>query len=139
KRWLERIGLERSMVMVLLVGTFRWTVCALTNNATVLMWTMVLNGVMLVPVIIGLSKFLFEHAPEGLKVTAQTSLRSTVSVIAMLISDFGGSAIFHLFEKLNMNPYKGMYTLMIPLSFAGAIIGLTSLKRREATEETENN
>ncbi|MBR5045795.1 MAG: MFS transporter, partial [Oscillospiraceae bacterium] len=139
KRWLERIGLERSMVMVLLVGTFRWTVCALTNNATVLMWTMVLNGVMLVPVIIGLSKFLFEHAPEGLKVTAQTSLRSTVSVIAMLISDFGGSAIFHLFEKLNMNPYKGMYTLMIPLSLAGAIIGLTSLERREATAETENN
>ncbi|MBR5065880.1 MAG: MFS transporter [Oscillospiraceae bacterium] len=139
KRWLERIGLERSMVMVLLVGTFRWTVCALTNSATVLMWTMVLNGAMLVPVIIGLSKFLFEHAPEGLKVTAQTSLRSTVSVIAMLISDFGGSAIFHLFEKLNMNPYKGMYTLMIPLSLAGAIIGLTSLKKREATAETENN
>ena len=136
KRWLERIGLERSMVMVLLVGTFRWTICALTDNATVLMWTMALNGVMLVPIIIGMSKFLFEHAPEGLKVSAQTSLRSTVSVIAMLVADFGGSAIFHLFETLGFNPYKGMYMLMIPLSFTGAMIGLSSLKKREAEEAT---
>lgn len=137
KRWLQKIGVERSMVMVLLVGTFRWTICALTNNATVLMWTMALNGAMLVPVIIGLSKFLFDHAPEGLKVTAQTSLRSTVSVIAMLISDFGGSAVFHLFERSGLNPYKGMYWLMVPLSFIGAMIGLSSVRKRESEEKAE--
>ena len=137
KRWLQKIGVERSMVMVLLVGTFRWTICALTNNATVLMWTMALNGAMLVPVIIGLSRFLFDHAPEGLKVTAQTSLRSTVSVIAMLISDFGGSAVFHLFERSGLNPYKGMYWLMVPLSFIGAMIGLSSVRKRESEEKTE--
>ena len=137
KRWLQKIGVERSMVMVLLVGTFRWTICALTNNATVLMWTMVLNGAMLVPVIIGLSRFLFDHAPEGLKVTAQTSLRSTVSVIAMLISDFGGSAVFHLFERSGLNPYKGMYWLMVPLSFIGAMIGLSSVRKRESEEKAE--
>ena len=137
KRWLQKIGVERSMVMVLLVGTFRWTICALTNNATVLMWTMALNGAMLVPVIIGLSKFLFDHAPEGLKVTAQTSLRSTVSVIAMLISDFGGSAVFHLFERSGLNPYKGMYWLMVPLSFIGAMIGLSSVRKRESQEKAE--
>ncbi|MBQ1358544.1 MAG: MFS transporter [Oscillospiraceae bacterium] len=137
KRWLQKIGVERSMVMVLLVGTFRWTICALTNNATVLMWTMVLNGAMLVPVIIGLSRFLFDHAPEGLKVTAQTSLRSTVSVIAMLISDFGGSAVFHLFERSGLNPYKGMYWLMVPLSFIGAMIGLSSVRKRESQEKAE--
>jgi len=139
KRWLERIGLERSMVVVLLVGTVRWAICAFTNNATVLMWTMALNGIMLVPVIIGLAKFLYEHAPEGLKVTAQTSLRSTVSVIATLIADFGGSALFHLLEVLNLNPYKGMYALMIPLSLGGAILGMTSLRKREAAEETAAN
>ena len=132
KRWLEKIGVEKSMVMVLLVGTVRWTICAMTNNATVLMWTMALNGAMLVPIIIGMSRFLFEHAPEGLKVTAQTSLRYTVSVIAMLLSDFGGSLIFHLFEKLSLNPYKGMYAIMIPLSFVGAMIGFISAKRRES-------
>ncbi len=137
KRWLQKIGVERSMVMVLLVGTFRWTICALTNNATVLMWTMALNGAMLVPVIIGLSRFLFDHAPEGLKVTAQTSLRSTVSVIAMLISDFGGSAVFHLFERSGLNPYKGMYWLMVPLSFIGAMIGLSSVRKRESEEKAE--
>ena len=131
KKWLKKIGVERSMVIVLLVGTFRWTVCALTNNATILMWTMALNGVMLVPIIIGMSEFLFEHAPEGLKVTAQTSLKSTISVIATLISDFGGSLIFHLFENLSLNPYKCMYAIMIPLSLAGAIIGLSSVKKGE--------
>ena len=132
KKWLEKLGVEKSMVMVLLVGTVRWTICALTNNATVLMWTMALNGIMLVPIIIGMSKFLFEHAPEGLKVTAQTSLRSTISVIATLLSDFGGSVIFHLFERLSLNPYKGMYAIMIPLSFIGAIIGLVSIRKRES-------
>ena len=139
KRWLQRIGLERSMVVVLLVGAVRWAICALTNNPTVLMWTMGLNGIMLVPVIIGYAKFLYDHAPEGLKVTAQTSLRSTVSVIAMLISDFGGSAIFHLLEKAGVNPYKGMYALMVPLSLFGAVIGMVSVRKNEKEEKEKAN
>ena len=132
KRWLQRIGVERSLLVVLSVGVFRWTVCMLTNNSTVLMWTMALNGIMLVPVIIGMAQFLYDHAPEGLKVTAQTSLRSTVSVIAMLIADFGGSAMFHMFEQMGLNGYKGMYALMIPLSVLGLIAGFSSLKKGEA-------
>ncbi|MBP0970308.1 MAG: MFS transporter, partial [Oscillospiraceae bacterium] len=132
KRWLQRIGVERSLLVVLSVGVFRWTVCMLTNNSSVLMWTMALNGIMLVPVIIGMAQFLYDHAPEGLKVTAQTSLRSTVSVIAMLIADFGGSAMFHMFEQMGLNGYKGMYALMIPLSVLGLIAGFSSLKKGEA-------
>ena len=55
----------------------------------------------------------------------------------MLISDFGGSAVFHLFERAGLNPYKGMYWLMVPLSFAGAMIGLSSVRKRETEDKSE--
>ena len=131
KRWLKRIGVERSMLVVLAVGTFRWMICALTKSATVLMWTMILNGIMLVPVIIGLAEFLYSSAPEGLKVSAQTSLRSSVSVAAMLVSDFGGSALISYFTKLGVIPYKYIYMMLSPLCAIGIIIGWTSIKKGE--------
>ena len=136
KRWLQKLGVERSLLMVLAVGLFRWTVCAMTNNATVLMWTMILNGIQLVPVIIGMAQFLYDHAPEGLKVTAQTSLRSTVSVAAMLVADFGGSAMYHIFEKKGINGYKGMYYLMVPMCIIGMICGIVSIRKGQAVGET---
>ena len=131
KRWLQRIGVEKSMLVVLGVGLFRWTVCALTGNPTVLMWTMILNGIQLVPVIIGVAEYLYDQAPEGLKVTAQTSLRSSVSVAAMLFADFGGSAMFNLFEKLGKDPYMCIYLSLLPLSVIGIIAGLVSLRKSE--------
>ncbi|MBP0968960.1 MAG: MFS transporter [Oscillospiraceae bacterium] len=129
KRWLQRIGVEKSMLVVLAVGVFRWTVCALTKDPTVLMWTMILNGIQLVPVIIGVAEFLYDQAPEGLKVTAQTSLRSSASVAAMLAADFGGSAMFHLFEKMGQDPYRNIYLSLIPLCVIGILAGLISLRR----------
>lgn len=136
KRWLQKLGVERSLLMVLAVGLLRWTVCAMTNNATVLMWTMILNGIQLVPVIIGMAQFLYDHAPEGLKVTAQTSLRSTVSVAAMLVADFGGSAMYHIFEMKGINGYKGMYYLMVPMCIIGMICGIVSIRKGQAAGET---
>ncbi len=131
KRWLQRIGVEKSMLVVLGVGLFRWTVCAFTKNPTVLMWTMILNGIQLVPVIIGVAEFLYDQAPEGLKVTAQTSLRSSVSTAAMLVADFGGSALFHLFEKMGQDPYRNTYLSLLPLSVIGIAAGLISLRKSE--------
>ena len=134
KRWLQRIGVEKSMLVVLSVGLFRWTLCALTKDPTVLMWTMILNGIQLVPVIIGVAEFLYDQAPEGLKVTAQTSLRSSVSVAAMLVADFGGSAMFHFFEKMGQDPYRNVYLSLIPLSVIGILAGVVSL-RKSAKEQ----
>ncbi len=131
KRWLQRIGVEKSMIVVLAVGTFRWLICGITNNATVLMWTMILNGIMLVPVIIGVAQFLYNEAPDGLKVSAQTSLRSSVSVAAMLISDFGGSALISFFTNKGLIPYKYIYLIQVPLCAIGIIIGWASIKKAE--------
>ena len=139
KRWLQRIGVERSLLVVLAVGLFRWTVCAFTNSPIVLMWTMALNGIMLVPVIIGMAQFLFDHAPEGLKVSAQTSLRSSVSVAAMLIADFGGSALFHLFETIGEDPYKYTYLSLVPLSLIGLVMGYISMKKTEKEQAAAAN
>ena len=131
KRWLKRIGVEKSMMVVLTVGIFRWFICAMTKNATVLMWTMILNGIMLVPVVIGLTEFLYDRAPEELKVTAQTSLRSSIQVAAMLIADFGGGALISFFSGRGLNPYKYIYLLLIPISILGLVIGYTSMKKGE--------
>ena len=129
KRWLQKIGVERSLLVVLAVGTFRWTVCSLTNDPWVLTATMALNGIQLVPVIIGMAQFLYDHAPEDLKVTAQTTLRHSVQVIAVLVADFAGSGLHHLFELLGKHPIKGLYVCMIPLNILGIIMGLTSIRK----------
>ncbi len=134
KRWLKRIGVEKSMMVVLAVGIFRWAICAFTKSATVLMWTMILNGIQLVPVVIGLAQFLFDEAPEDMKVTAQTSLRSTVSVAAMLIADFGGGILISLFNNIGLNPYKYNYLLLIPISIIGLVVGYISIKKGEKAE-----
>ncbi len=129
KRWLQRIGVERSLLVVLAVGTFRWTVCALTNDPWVLTATMALNGIQLVPVIIGMAQFLYDHAPEDLKVTAQTSLRHSVQVIAVLVADFAGSGLHHIFEVMGAHPIKGLYLSLIPLNIIGIILGITSIRK----------
>ena len=134
KRWLKRIGVEKSQLVVLCVGIFRWIICAITKNATVLMWTMVLNGIMLVPSAIGMAEFLYSEAPEGLKVTAQTSLRSSVSVAAMLFADFGGSLLIKLFTKGDVVSYGKIYLILVPISIIGLIIGYTSMKKGEREE-----
>ncbi len=131
KRWLKRIGVEKSQLVVLAVGIFRWIICAITKNAVVLMWTMILNGIMLVPSAIGMAEFLYKESPDGLKVTAQTSLRSSVSVAAMLIADFGGSVLITLLSSKGLVPYKYIYLTLIPISVIGLIIGYTSMKKGE--------
>ena len=136
KRWLERIGLEKSMLVVITAGIIRWAVCALTKNAWVMVFTMAFNGIMLVPVTIGLVKFLYDNAPEDLKVTAQTSLHSSVSVAAMLLADFGGSLVHTLLERARMDPIKNQYVLLVPLFIAVLLIGYTSMKRGER-EDTQ--
>ena len=134
KRWLQRIGVERSMLVVLSVGLFRWAVCALTNDPWVLTATMALNGIQLVPVIIGLAQFLYNHAPADLKVTAQTSLRHTVQVMAVLLADFLGSGLHKLLENVGLNPIKGLYVALIPLNLIGILLGLSSLRKSSAEE-----
>jgi len=136
KRWLQRIGVERSMLVVLTVGVFRWTVCAITRDPWVLTATMALNGIQLVPVIIGMAQFLYDHAPEDLKVTAQTSLRHSVQVFAVLLADFAGSGLQHLFENVGVHPIRGLYVCLIPLNLLGIAMGLTSLKKSDSEETT---
>ena len=129
KRWLERIGLEKSMLVVISVGIIRWLICSLTNNPWIMVFTMGLNGIMLVPVTIGLVKFLYDNAPDDLKVTAQTSLRSFISVAAMLAADFGGSLMHMLFEKIGIDPIKYQYVALVPLFIIVLIIGISSMKK----------
>lgn len=131
KRWLNRIGLERSMLVVLTVGAFRWAVCGLTRSPWVMVATMGLNGIMLVPVIINLAEFLYANAPEGLKVTTQTTLRSSVSVIAMLIANFGGGALHKALEGAGVNPIKSMYLMLVPFFIIAIMIGFSSMKKSQ--------
>ncbi|MBR2739707.1 MAG: MFS transporter [Oscillospiraceae bacterium] len=134
KRWLERIGLERSMLVVISAGIVRWSICAITKNPWVMVFTMGLNGIMLVPVTIGLVKFLYDNAPDDLKVTAQTSLHSSISVAAMLLADFGGSLMHTILESAGMDPIKNQYLLLVPIFIIVLIAGYSSMKKGEKEE-----
>lgn len=134
KRWLDSIGLERSMLVVITAGIVRWAICATTNNPWVMVFTMGLNGIMLVPATIGLVKFLYDNAPEDLKVTAQTSLHSSISVAAMLAADFGGSLMHTILEHAGLDPIKYQYIFLVPIFVIVLIIGYTSMKKGDGEE-----
>jgi len=131
KRFLERIGVERSMALMLAAGSVRWTICALADDPRVLAMSMAINGIQLVPVAIHLNQYLYDHAPADLKATAQSTLRHTVSLMAILAADFSGSAMHRVFESTSIHPIKGLYMCLIPLNIFGLIRGMMSIRSRK--------
>ena len=90
----------------------------------------------MLPVTIGLVQFLYDNAPDDLKVTAQTSLHSSISVAAMLAADFGGSLMHTILERAGLDPIKYQYMFLVPIFIIVLIIGYTSMKKGDGEETT---
>ncbi len=122
------MGVERSMLLLLAAGSVRWTICSMTEDPVVLMFTMAINGIQLVPVAIGLNQYLYDHAPADLKATAQSTLRHTISLVAILLADFAGSGLHRVFSSAGLHPIKTLYTCLVPLNLIGLIIAVFSMR-----------
>lgn len=138
RRWLRRIGVKNSLIIVTFVGVVRWTVAALSNDPWVFVFTMAFNGIMLVPTIVSVVEFLYERAPEHLKTSAQTGLKTLFSIGGSCIANiFGGMLVQHL-NGIGMQGIRIGYAVLIPLNLIVAIaVTLMTLRQRKQKKPDE--
>jgi len=129
-RWLKKLGVEKSMVLVMFVGAVRWIVAALSNSPWMLVMIMAFNGIMLVPTIVLLVEFLYDEAPENLKTSASTSLKSPFQLGGMLLGNFLGATLVGLIGIRNV------YFICAPVCLiAGALVAVSIAKDERAAKK----
>lgn len=133
RKWVKKMGIEKMLLVVMAVGTVRWTVAATCQNAWILVMTMAFNGIMLVPVIVGLVEFLYDSAPDHLKASAQTALKSPFQVGGQLIATLLGGKLVGIFNAAGLPGIRLVYMCLAPLCLiAGLMVGIPMLKRERA-------
>jgi len=121
-RWFKKIGIEKSMLVMVLVGSIRWLIVGFGKDPYILMISMLLNGIMLVPTIVGLVEFIHEEAPEELRSSAQTSLKFFFQIAAQLIVNiFGGLAVGYI-DGLGLSGIRCLYLLLSPLCLLSFLV-----------------
>ena len=129
RRWMKKIGTLKALMVSTAVGVFRWTLCALTRNPYVLVFTMVLNGIMLVPTIVDVVEFLYRKAPEHLKTSVASGLKSPFMVGGQLIAHFAGGLSIAYWALKNLNGIRITYWLAALISLIGFVYVFISDRR----------
>lgn len=135
-KWLKKIGIEKSMLLMASIGIVRWIIVGLCNNPYLLMFTTLLNGIMLVPTIDGLVEFINEEAPENLKASAQTGLKLTFQLLGQLfINIFGGIFVGYI-DSLGYSGIRWLYLLLSPIHIILTIvIGISTYRNNKKISE----
>lgn len=115
RRWMKRIGIEKSMLFITFVGVFRWLLVGISRTPTLLVITMLFNGMMLVPIVTGMVKFLHESAPEHLKVSAQTTLRAPFMIGGQLLGTVVGGWIVGALDAAGLPGIRIGFAALAPL------------------------
>lgn len=134
RKWLQKIGIERSMLLVMAVGTVRWIIAGVCHNPIVLVLTMGFNGVMLVPTIVGMVEFLYDNAPEGLKVSAQTSLKTSFQFGGQLIANIVGGALVGMLDAMGVPGIRTVFLILSPVFMIAGILVYFSIRKGEREE-----
>lgn len=122
RRFMKKIGIENSLLIVTVVGVIRWALVGVCRSPWLLVVTMAFNGIMLVPTIVGVVEYLYNNAPEGLKTSAQAGLKSLFTIISTLIANFGGGALVGLFNSAGMDGIRTVYLILSPISLLTAVV-----------------
>ncbi|MBR2577694.1 MAG: MFS transporter, partial [Erysipelotrichaceae bacterium] len=139
RRWMKKIGCLNSLLVSTAVGVIRWMICAITGNPYVLVFTMMLNGIMLVPTIVDVVEFLYNKAPEHLKTSVAAGLKSPFMVGGQLIAHFGSGLTIAYCTARDLNGIKITYWLVAIISLISLVFVLISNRRgkREAEQMTK--
>lgn len=129
KRWMKKIGIEKSMLLIAAAGTIRWLIVGVCRTPGVLVFTMMFNGIMLVPTVVGMVEFLHENAPDDLKASAQTTLRAPFQVGGQLIGAVLGGWLVGVLDGMGLPGIRIGFALLSPLSLVmGLAVGWSVLK-----------
>ena len=136
-RWLKRIGVEKSMLVVTAVGFVRWIIVAMTRNPWLLVLTKGFNGIMLVPTIVGIVEMVYQEAPDDLKATASQALRTPFQVGGQLLANFGGSSVVSALNNAGLSGMRIGYAILSPITAVAGILVGGAIFRRERREKKE--
>jgi len=138
-RWLKKIGVEKSLCIVMAAGVLRWITCATCQSEYVLLLSMAFNGIMLVPTIVGVVEFIYERSPEHLKATAQTTLKTPFTLAGSMIASFGFGSLVSVFDNMGLNGIRTVYWIMSPLCLIAGLLVFVPLVKREKAEKKAAN
>lgn len=132
RRWIDRMGIEKTMLMITLVGAVRWLIVGVCQSPGLLVFTMVFNGVMLVPTVVGVVEFLHRNAPAHLKASAQTTLRAPFQVGGQLLGTVAGGWMVGLLNGAGLPGIRIAFIVLSPLSAIALImLGKSMIRTRE--------
>lgn len=137
RRLMQRVGIHRMLIYATLAGALRWGVSAVCTSPALFIVVTGLEGVMLVPLIVGVVEFINARVPARLKATGQTALTLFSVVFARTIGNIGGGALVDLFDGMGYPGMRVAYMILVPLSLAAAFgigIPLLHCAKRQAQE-----
>ena len=138
RRFFLKLGVEKSQLFVLCLGAIRWLIVGSCHSPLVLTLTMLFNGVMLVPNATQVVEFLNEKAPDNLKSSVQTALRTPFSTAGNLIASFGGGALVGLFNSMGLDGVRLAFLCCAPLTLVAVLLIAPSvLKSAKEAQKTE--
>ncbi len=130
RRFLKKIGVERSLQLGISVGVLRWIIVGTCKSPVVLCLSMLFNGIMLVPTIVGLVEYINQVAPPHLRASAQSGLRATFQVVGQLTATILGGSLIGLFDRLGLEGIRYMYLALSPIFLLFVLFSVLSTKGR---------
>ena len=137
RKFFLKLGVEKSQLFVLCLGAIRWIIVGFCNSPLVLTLTMLFNGVMLVPNATQVVEFLSEKAPDHLKSSVQTALRTPFSTAGNLIASFGGGALVGLFNKMGLDGVRYAFLCCAPVTLIAVLLIAPSVFKASKQPATE--
>jgi MFS family permease len=97
------------------------------------------EGLMLVPLIVGVVEYINSRVDKKLKATAQTALTLFSVVIARTVGNIGGGALIDVFNAAGLNGMRMTFWVLVPISLIAAIaIGIPLLAMQRKSREDKN-
>jgi len=135
---MRKIGIHRMLVISTILGAMRWTLTALSRSPVLLVIANGFEGLMLVPLIVGVVEYINSRVEKKLKATAQTALTLFSVVIARTVGNIGGGALIDVFDTMGLNGMRMTYWVLVPISLIAVLaigIPLLAMGRKNKTEE----
>ncbi len=137
RRWMKKLGVEKCLILVMLAGAVRWTIAAFCRSPWMLVFTMAFNGFMLVPTIVGVVEFLYENAPDNLKASAQTGLKSPFQLGGQLLANLGFGKLVGILDRSGYFGIRIVYMMLVPICLLVVVLfGIPIFRGTNADTET---
>ena len=136
---MKKIGIHRLLIISAIIGACRWALTAMSHSPALLVVANGFEGLMLVPLIVGVVEYINSRVDRKLKATAQTALTLFSVVIARTVGNIGGGALIDVFNAAGLNGMRMTFWVLVPISLIAIVaIGIPLLAMQRKSREDKN-